>query len=165
MIACQSTSSVFTVVPQTCHPYVTEPSFRKELIGMLTCCPRPSFFLGHQVVSGTAVRGTVRVGDTLLLGPDSTGKFEPVGIKGIHRRRMPTSEVRGGQAASFALKKIKRAAIRKGMVLVHPSLKPVAHWEFDAEVVILHHPTTITTKYQAMVHAGSVRQTAAILEM
>ena len=132
---------------------------------MLTCCPRPSFFLGPQVVSGTAVRGTVHVGDTLLLGPDSTGKFEPVGIKGIHRRRMPTSEVRGGQAASFALKKIKRAAIRKGMVLVHPSLKPVAHWEFDAEVVILHHPTTITTKYQAMVHAGSVRQTAAILEM
>eukprot|EP00038_Savillea_parva_P007844 m.172882 g.172882 ORF g.172882 m.172882 type:complete len:590 (-) comp13601_c0_seq1:83-1852(-) len=117
------------------------------------------------VVSGTTVTGTIHAGDTLMLGPDSTGHFQPVGFKGIHRRRMPVKEVRGGQAASFALKKIKRAAIRKGMVLVHPSLKPQAYWEFDAEVVILHHPTTITTKYQAMVHVGSIRQTAAILKM
>lgn len=117
------------------------------------------------VVSGTTVQGTISSGDTLLLGPDSTGAFHPVGLKGIHRRRMPVGEVRGGQAASFALKKVKRAAIRKGMVLVSPALKPVAYWEFDADLVILHHPTTITTKYQAMVHAGSVRQTAAILQM
>ena len=55
--------------------------------------------------------------------------------------------MRGGQAASFALKKIKRAAIRKGMVMVHPSAQPVAYWEFDAEILILHHPSTITTKY------------------
>jgi GTPase len=98
------------------------------------------------VISGTTVCGTITGADTLLLGPDSTGAFQPVGIKGIHRRRMPVTAVRGGQAASFALKKVKRAAIRKGMVLVHPSVKPQAFWEFDAEVVILHHPTTITTK-------------------
>mmetsp|Transcript_25979 Transcript_25979/g.68168 ORF Transcript_25979/g.68168 Transcript_25979/m.68168 type:complete len:592 (-) Transcript_25979:78-1853(-) len=117
------------------------------------------------VVSGTTVCGTITAADTMLLGPDSVGNFQQVAFKGIHRRRMPVKEVRGGQAASFALKKVKRAAIRKGMVLVHPAVKPVAHWEFDAEVVILHHPTTITTKYQAMVHVGSVRQTAAILEI
>eukprot|EP00035_Acanthoeca_spectabilis_P022042 m.441661 g.441661 ORF g.441661 m.441661 type:complete len:575 (-) comp18690_c0_seq1:1374-3098(-) len=117
------------------------------------------------VISGTAVCGTITAADQMLLGPDSAGNFQPVGIKGIHRRRMPVKEVQGGQAASFALKKVKRAAIRKGMVLVHPSVKPVASWEFDAEVVILHHPTTITAKYQAMVHCGSVRQTAAILRM
>jgi GTPase len=117
------------------------------------------------VVSGTAVCGTIKVGESLLLGPDSTGEFQSVVIKGIHRRRMPTTEVRGGQAASFALKKIKRAAIRKGMVLIHASANPVAYWEFDAEILILHHPSTIATKYQAMVHVGSVRQTAAILKI
>lgn len=31
--------------------------------------------------------------------------------------------------------------------------------------MIRHHPTTITTKYQAMVHVGSVRQSAAILHI
>jgi GTPase len=86
-------------------------------------------------------------------------------IKGIHRRRTPAPTVKGGQTASFALKKIKRSQIRKGMVLLSPTLELAATWEFEAEVVILHHPTTITAKYQAMVHVGSVRQTAAIMEM
>lgn len=31
-----------------------------------------------------------------------------------------------------------------------------------ADVLILHHPTTISTKYQAMIHVGSVRQTGVI---
>ena len=44
--------------------------------------------------------------DVLLLGPDSLGQFAPVAIKGIHRKRMPVREVRGGQTCSFALKKV-----------------------------------------------------------
>merc|ERR1719152_606872 len=112
------------------------------------------------VVSGTTLCGSIGVGDTLLLGPDSLGRFVPVGIKGIHRRRMPTARVYGGQACCLALKKVKRNAVRKGMVLVHPDADPVAHWEFEGEVLVLHHPSTITAKYQAMVHVGSVRQAA-----
>ena len=45
---------------------------------------------------------------------------------------------------------IRRNQIRKGMVLVHPSLNPVACWEFEGDILVLHHPTTISTKYQAM---------------
>merc|ERR1719152_290375 len=105
------------------------------------------------VVSGTTLCGSIGVGDTLLLGPDSLGRFVPVGIKGIHRRRMPTARVYGGQACCLALKKVKRDA------------DPVAHWEFEGEVLVLHHPSTITAKYQAMVHVGSVRQAAALLRL
>lgn len=117
------------------------------------------------VVSGTAISGTIRVNDTLQLGPDSNGQFQMVTIKGIHRRRMPTTEVRGGQTGSFALKKIKRSAIRKGMVLLSPKIEAKATWEFQGQITVLHHPTTIVPKYQAMVHVGSVRQTASILKM
>ena len=42
---------------------------------------------------------------------------------------MPVSEVKSGQTASFALKRIKRSQIRKGMVMVCPKLNPVACWE------------------------------------
>ncbi|KAJ8263821.1 hypothetical protein GJAV_G00141670 [Gymnothorax javanicus] len=79
--------------------------------------------------------------------------------------RMPVKEVRGGQTASFALKKVKRSSIRKGMVMVSPRLSPQASWEFEAEILVLHHPTTISPRYQAMVHCGSIRQTATILSM
>ncbi|XP_013417602.1 GTP-binding protein 1 isoform X2 [Lingula anatina] len=117
------------------------------------------------VVSGTTLKGVIRLNDTMLLGPDSLGEFIPVPVKSIHRKRMPVKEVRGGQTASFALKKIKRSYIRKGMVMVSPALNPTACWEFESEVLVLHHPTTISCKYQAMVHVGSVRQTASIISM
>lgn len=34
--------------------------------------------------------------------------------------------------------------------MVDRQVKPQACWEFEAEVLVLHHPTTISTKYQAM---------------
>ncbi|KAJ8406643.1 hypothetical protein AAFF_G00295590 [Aldrovandia affinis] len=117
------------------------------------------------VVSGTTLRGLIRLNDMLLLGPDPLGNFLSIAVKSIHRKRMPVKEVRGGQTASFALKKIKRSSIRKGMVMVSPRLSPLASWEFEAEILVLHHPTTISPRYQAMVHCGSIRQTATILTM
>lgn len=52
-----------------------------------------------------------------------------------------------------------------GMVMVSPDLNPQACWEFEGEILVLHHPTTISSRYQAMVHCGSIRQTASILNM
>lgn len=89
------------------------------------------------VVSGTCMKGVIRVNDTLLLGPNGLGDFIPMPIKSIHRKRMPVREVRGGQTASFALKKIKIGEVRKGQVLVDPSLNPTSCWEF--KVRISHH--------------------------
>lgn len=42
---------------------------------------------------------------------------------------------------------------------------PQAHLDFYAEILILHHPTTISKNYQAMVHCGSIRQTAMIVSI
>lgn len=138
------------------------------------------------VISGTCLQGIIRLNDTLLLGPDPLGHFIPIAVKSIHRKRMNVSEVRGGQTASFSLKKIKRSQIRKGfeicvlfhqlhktvafscvlgMVMVSPEVNPQACWEFEGEILVLHHPTTISSRYQAMVHCGSIRQTASILNM
>ncbi|KAG4078840.1 hypothetical protein HA402_007390 [Bradysia odoriphaga] len=117
------------------------------------------------VISGTCLQGIIRLNDILLLGPDPLGHFTPIAIKSIHRKRMNVSEVRGGQTASFSLKKIKRSQIRKGMVMVAPEVNPQACWEFEGEILVLHHPTTISSRYQAMVHCGSIRQTASILNM
>lgn len=58
------------------------------------------------MVSGTTLRGLIKLNDTLLLGPDPLGNFLSIAVKSIHRKRMPVKEVRGGQTASFALKKV-----------------------------------------------------------
>lgn len=53
------------------------------------------------------MQGVIRLSDTLLLGPTSLGEFIPVPIRSIQRKRLPVTEVRGGQTASFALKRVK----------------------------------------------------------
>ena len=62
-------------------------------------------------MSGTTLRGLIKLNDTLLLGPDPLGNFLPIAVKSIHRKRMPVKEVRGGQTASFALKKVRWSAL------------------------------------------------------
>ncbi|ORZ30810.1 P-loop containing nucleoside triphosphate hydrolase protein, partial [Catenaria anguillulae PL171] len=117
------------------------------------------------VVSGTILSGVVCVGDQLMLGPDTLGNFTLTQVKGIHIKRVPVPVASAGHTASFALKKIKRAQLRKGMVLVSPNPAPFASREFEAECLILFHSTTINTKYQAMLHCGNVRQTASLVDM
>ncbi|KAJ3187574.1 hypothetical protein HK101_009353 [Irineochytrium annulatum] len=117
------------------------------------------------VVSGTIISGVVHVGDSLMLGPDSTGAFTPTIVKSIQRKRVNVPCASAGQSASFALKKVKRSSIRKGMVMLSKSLNPKAVYEFEAEILVLYHSTTIGAKYQAMLHCGCVRQTAKIVGM
>lgn len=115
------------------------------------------------VIGGTVTAGRVKSGETLLLGPDGTGQFIPVFVKSIHNRRQPVKEVCAGKSAGFALKKIKRSQIRKGMVLVAQAAKPKASWFFTARVVILYHSTTIQMNYQPVIQCLTIRQSASIV--
>jgi len=117
------------------------------------------------VVGGTVLAGTVPNNATMLLGPDGNGQFVPVQIKSIHAKRVPVRDVRAGQAAGFALRKVRRSAIRRGMVLVAPEIAPKPCWQFEAEIVVLFHSTTIRLNYQPVVQCLSVRQTAKIVAM
>ena len=118
------------------------------------------------VVSGVVKSGIIHAGDTVLIGPDSLGQFATTNIRSIERKRIPVPMCSAGQSASFALKRIRRKEVRKGMVVL-PKLDtpPKVYREFVAEVLILSHATTIRPKYQAMLHVGPVSQTCAILEI
>lgn len=51
------------------------------------------------------------------------------------------------------------------MVAIDGQDDPRATREFEADVVILHHSTTVAPGYQPVIHCGVVRQAAAILSM
>uniref|UniRef100_A0A8H7TTC4 Tr-type G domain-containing protein n=1 Tax=Bionectria ochroleuca TaxID=29856 RepID=A0A8H7TTC4_BIOOC len=120
------------------------------------------------VVSGIVRSGVAHEGDDVLIGPDSLGQFTQTAIRSIERKRIRVPAVSAGQSASFALKRVKRKDVRKGMVVL-PKIEgkpaPKVHREFIAEVLILSHATTIKTKYQAMLHVGPVSQTCAIIDI
>mmetsp|Transcript_22407 Transcript_22407/g.34665 ORF Transcript_22407/g.34665 Transcript_22407/m.34665 type:complete len:163 (-) Transcript_22407:236-724(-) len=107
----------------------------------------------------------------LNLGPDKTGGFKPVQVRTIHHQRMAIEQAVAGQAVCFAIKsmvkkdQLKRNHFRKGMILLDKSLQPKSIFEFEAEVVILHHATTIKANYQAVIHCGVIRQCAQVIDM
>jgi GTPase len=48
------------------------------------------------------------------------------------------------------------------MALVDPSLCPEASWEFSAEILVLHHSTTLSTGYAPVMHIGVCSQSAQV---
>ena len=131
------------------------------------------------VVSGVVKSGVVHTGDTVLIGPDGLGQFITTTIRSIERKRIPVPVCAAGQSASFALRRVRRKDVRKGMVVLPKTddtgatkhqkdnaiTQPKVYREFVAEVLILSHATTIKTKYQAMLHVGPVSQTCAIIDI
>ena len=112
-------------------------------------------------VSGTVIKGTVHEGQTLNVGPDSDGSFRPVTIKSIHFKRVAVPRCTAGLPCAVSLKpvrkkqggELRRAVVRRGMVC-DPAMPIKTSQEFDAEVLILHHPTTIKLGYQAVIHCS-----------
>ncbi|KAK5136917.1 hypothetical protein LTR08_001424 [Meristemomyces frigidus] len=126
------------------------------------------------VVSGVVKSGVVHAGDSVLVGPDSLGQFTTTTIRSIERKRIPVPACSAGQSASFALRRVRRKDVRKGMVVLlaksdanpnAPISQPKVFREFVAEVLILSHATTIRTKYQAMLHVGPISQTCSIIDI
>ncbi|KAL2849098.1 P-loop containing nucleoside triphosphate hydrolase protein [Aspergillus pseudodeflectus] len=118
------------------------------------------------VVSGVAKSGVIHAGDTVLVGPDSLGQFTTTTIKSIERKRIQVNACFAGQSGSFALKRVRRKEVRKGMVVLKKLEQPPKVFkEFVAEVLILSHATTIKPRYQAMLHVGAVSQTCSVIDI
>lgn len=120
------------------------------------------------VLSGIVETGKVSKGDVKMLGPFD-GKYHNVRIRNIHNNfREDIDTVYAGQSCCMAVKsesnkfKLERDRIKRGFRLMD---KGDCYDRFDAKIMILHHPTTITAKYQPTVNCGTVRETVKILKM
>jgi len=115
--------------------------------------------------------GVLNENASLLLGPADDGTFREVVVKTIHCKRVAVDKCEAGDSCALSIKakrqkeQLKRSHIRRVMVLVSPAANPIASRSFEAEVLVLHHPTTIKMAYQAVIHCGIIRQTAAIQQI
>mmetsp|Transcript_13628 Transcript_13628/g.18886 ORF Transcript_13628/g.18886 Transcript_13628/m.18886 type:complete len:529 (-) Transcript_13628:497-2083(-) len=123
------------------------------------------------VVSGSVTKGRLIANSKLLLGPFSDGGFRPVLAKTLQRKRVPMSVCNAGESCAVAIRylkskeSLKRADVRRGMVLVDPTSEPKATVSFEADILVLHHPTTIKENYQSVIHCHNVRQTAKMVKI
>lgn len=86
------------------------------------------------VVSGVVKSGVIHAGDSVIVGPDSLGQFTTTVIKSIERKRIQVNACFAGQSGSFALKRVRRKEVRKGMVVLKKMEEPPkVYREFVAE--------------------------------
>ncbi|MEF8800068.1 MAG: GTP-binding protein [Halolamina sp.] len=112
------------------------------------------------VASGTINAGTVEAGDELLLGPMPDGNFREVQVRSIEMHYHRVDKATAGRIVGIALKGVDEAEIERGMALVPRNSEPNPVREFEAEVVVLNHPTRIGEGYEPVVHLETVGEAA-----
>lgn len=117
------------------------------------------------VVGGQLLSGKIKVGDKLLMGP-TENKYTSIQVRSIHCKRVPMQEVKFGSYVCLGLKKIDRSIIRRGHVIISSSSDKIAVTNFTATITVLKsHSTTIKPGYEPVVHFGSMRQSAKLIEI
>jgi len=112
------------------------------------------------VASGTVNAGTVEAGDELLLGPMPDGNFREVTVRSIEMHYHRVDKAKAGRIVGIALKGVEEAEIERGMALVPRDSQPNPVREFEAEVVVLNHPTRIGDGYEPVVHLETLSEAA-----
>ncbi|GGJ16093.1 GTP-binding protein [Halobellus salinus] len=104
------------------------------------------------VASGTIDSGSVEPGDELQLGPMPDGSFRDVEVRSIEMHHHRVDRATAGRIVGIALKGVEEAEIDRGMALLPADADPTAARSFEAEVMVLNHPTRIRDGYEPVVH-------------
>ncbi len=114
------------------------------------------------VASGTVRSGRIETGDELLVGPLGDGSFRPVEARSIEMHYHRVDEASAGRIVGIALKGIAESELERGMILLPRESEPNAVREFEAEVMVLNHPTRIDDGYEPVIHLETVSETVSI---
>jgi len=114
------------------------------------------------VVSGTIKQGRLQAGSDLLLGPDATGKMRRVKAPSIEMHYHRLAEADTGFVVGVALRGVSYDDVKRGMILCSPELNPKPIKNFEADVLVLTHPTRITNGYEPVVHLFTVGESAKV---
>jgi len=123
------------------------------------------------VITGTQTSGIIKKGNKVMLGPIN-GNFVECLVKSIHNNfKELVEQLDAGCSGCFCVKSLekkvhlKRDNVKRGMVVVSKDCNNFTYKTFEAKIKILHHPTTIKKNYEPIVHCGSIRQTAKIVDI
>lgn len=112
------------------------------------------------VVSGTVKSGEVSSGDTVYIGPTADGEFIKSTARSIEIHYHQVDSAQSGQLVSIDVRNIDQDEIRRGMIVTTEPPEPVK--EFEAEVMILNHPTSISGGYEPVIHLETVSETVEV---
>ena len=114
------------------------------------------------VASGTINAGSVEAGDELLLGPMPDGSFQEAEVRSIEMHYHRVDRAEAGRIVGLALRGVDESDLERGMALLPRSTDPTPVREFEAEVVVLNHPTRIDSGYEPVVHLETASEAVVL---
>ncbi len=114
------------------------------------------------VVSGTIKQGRLQAGSELLLGPDATGKMRKVKAPSIEMHYHRIAEADTGFVVGVALRGVNYDDVKRGMILCSKEINPTPVKGFEADILVLTHPTRITNGYEPVIHLFTVGESAKV---
>ncbi len=110
---------------------------------------------------GRVDSGVLKIGDKVAFMPEGvTGE-----IKSIEMHHEQVKEAEPGDNIGFHVRGIGKKDIRKGSVMSHVDKPASVAKEFNAQIMILQHPTVITVGYTPVLHAGTAQVACKIKEI
>ena len=132
-------------------------------------------FDNNIVLAGTVIKGQIKKGQILQLGPDNKGTFRAVEVVSIQCMRVQVKNAKCGQLCTIGIKLLSYAkqwlekepnAIRRGMVLVDSKRNPKATYQFSAEFIPYGNNAQelkISPKYEPVINTLTTRQICDIV--
>ena len=117
------------------------------------------------VLGGHLIKGTINIGDKLLIGPHS-GSYDSITIRSIFCKKIPLQKVSCGSYVCLGIKKTDKNNIKRGNVIICNKNDKLMVKKFTAEISVLRtHSTTVRVGYEPVLNAYSIRQASKIVEI
>jgi elongation factor 1-alpha len=109
---------------------------------------------------GRVETGTLKANDKVIVMPAGvTGEVKTIET---HHTQMQSAEA--GDNIGFNLRGVDRKAIKRGDVIGPVNNPPTVAKEFEAQIIVIHHPTAMAPGYTPVLHAHTSQVAATLSE-
>ncbi len=114
---------------------------------------------------GRVETGRMKVGDKIIAVPAREGKGVVGEVKSIEMHHEQVQVAEPGDNIGFNVRGIGKKDIARGDVIGHPDNTPTVAEEFTAQIVVLNHPTVVTTGYTPVFHIHTAQVACTFVEI
>ena len=114
---------------------------------------------------GRVETGRMKVGDKIIAVPAREGRGVVGEVKSIEMHHEQVQVAEPGDNIGFNVRGIGKKDIARGDVIGHPDNPPTVAEEFTAQIVILNHPTVVTTGYTPVFHIHTAQVACTFVEL
>jgi elongation factor 1-alpha len=110
---------------------------------------------------GRIETGKVKVGDSVTIMPEGL----TAEVKSIETHHTAMQEAEAGDNIGINLRGVSKTDFRRGSVLGPSNNPPTITREFQAQIIVVYHPTAIAPGYTPVLHAHTAQVAATISEI